>query len=64
MGPTSCRSRDVSSGKFAAGPMASIIGMRKTEYACQTGKLFTGQEALDWGLIDQLVSPEGKLMVC
>ena len=38
----------------------AIIGQRKAEYACQTSKLFTGQEALDWGLIDQLVSFEGK----
>ena len=47
--------------QFASGPMAAIIGQRKAEYACQTSKLFTGQEALDWGLIDQLVSPEGKI---
>ena len=55
-----CSTRFISVQKFAAGPMASIIGLRKTEYACQTGKLFTGEEALDWGLIDQLVSAEGK----
>ena len=53
-------SHDASIEQFASGPMAAIIGQRKAEYACQTSKLFTGQEALDWGLIDQLVSPEGK----
>ena len=56
-------SHDISVVKFASGPMAAIIGQRKAEYACQTSKLFTGQEALDWGLIDQLVSPEGKLFL-
>jgi len=54
-------SHDVSIEQFASGPMAAIIGQRKAEYACQTSKLFTGQEALDWGLIDQLVSPDGKI---
>ena len=57
---SSSPSHEVSVVQFASGPMAAIIGQRKAEYACQTSKLFTGQEALDWGLIDQLVSFEGK----
>ena len=36
-------------------PMASLIGQRRTEYACQTAKMFSGKEALEWGLIDELV---------
>ena len=41
-----------------SGPMASLIGQRRAEYACQAGKMFTGKEALQWGLIDELVSME------
>ena len=38
--------------------MASLIGQRRAEYACQTAKMFTGKEALEWGLIDELVSAD------
>lgn len=41
-----------------SGPMASLIGQRRAEYACQTAKMFSGKEALEWGLIDELVSME------
>ena len=41
-----------------SGPMASLIGKRRAEYACQTAKMFSGKEALEWGLIDELVSME------
>ena len=41
-----------------SGPMASLIGQSRAEYACQTAKMFSGKEALEWGLIDELVSME------
>ena len=41
-----------------AEPFAAIVGQRKAEYACQVGKMFTGKEALEWGLLDELVPEE------
>ena len=36
-------------------PFAALVGQRRAEYLCQTGKMLSGKEALKIGLLDQLV---------
>merc|ERR1719454_1400891 len=37
---------------------AALVGQRRAEYLCQRGVMMSGQEALDYGLIDELVPAE------
>ena len=39
-------------------PFAALVGQRRAEYLCQTGKMLSGEEALEIGLLDQLVDRE------
>ena len=39
-------------------PFAALVGRRRAEYLTQTGKMMSGKEALDYGLIDQLVTSD------
>ena len=38
--------------------MVNVIGQRESERALQLGHLYSGEEALKVGLIDELVKPE------
>ena len=38
-----------------------VVGTRKAEEMCTTAKLYTGEEALRMGLVDELV-PEGEVL--
>ena len=41
--------------------MSNTVGHRETERALQLGKLYSGEEALKIGLVDELV-PAGQVM--
>lgn len=48
--------------KWFQDTMVSIIGPRQTELALTSGKLFSAQEALKIGLIDELVASEEEAL--
>ncbi|XP_058449209.1 enoyl-CoA delta isomerase 1, mitochondrial-like [Malaya genurostris] len=42
--------------------MRNTIGMRQAEFACTTGKLYSSQQALEIGLVDELATDEREAM--
>ena len=41
--------------------MVNTIGQRETEFALQLGHLYSGERALEIGLIDELVEPDDMM---